>query len=255
MKKAIFVLSGNCRTFNDCIYSIYTHIITRLFTKDVTISVYLYLKLSDPGPKGQTDWNFEYKDVDIKDILDKISLFKMIYPDVNVEYKLMQNNEISDEELMSQVKDRNLYNGVYAKDNIFLRGLHCHYNLEKCGIYILDKEDSMQCKFDYVIYLRPDLCFIKDCDTIETYNTSIVTLGIGPNEYNNDHVAIIPRIHLNAFFFDRINLYRNNTTHIFLTPEEVYWNTIPYEVKSIGDYYIKRPLSSVSENSTHTPAL
>ena len=37
---------------------------------------------------------------------------------------------------MLQVKERHLYHNTFARDNIFLRVLHCHYNFEKCGIYI-----------------------------------------------------------------------------------------------------------------------
>ena len=64
MKNVIFVLSGNSRTFIDCIDSIYTHLILKLFPKDVNIYIYMYLKLTDPGPKGQDGWNFKYKDND-----------------------------------------------------------------------------------------------------------------------------------------------------------------------------------------------
>lgn len=118
--------------------------------------------------------------------------------------------------------------------------MHCHYNFEKCGNYILEKEKKLNCKFDYIIYVRPDLYFTKCCDNIEKYNSSIITLGEGPNIYNYDHMAIIPGKYLKEFFFDRINIYRNNTDKIFEIPEQVYNHTINYEVKSIGSYFIKR---------------
>jgi hypothetical protein len=240
MKNAIFILSGNCRTFISCIDSVYDHLISKLFTPDVNIYIYLYLKLSDPGPKGQFGWNFEYENVDYNILLDKINTFKTNHPAINIDYKILLDNEITDNELMAQVKDRSLYIDCYAKDNVFLRGLHCHYNFEKCGTYILEKENDIQSKFDYIIYVRPDLFFVNDCDDIGTYNTSIITLCEGPNSYNNDHMAIVPRDHFNAFFFDRMNVYRNNTLKCFISPEEVYWHTITYEVKPIGKYYIKR---------------
>ncbi len=240
MKNSIFVLSGNCRTFISCIDSIYTNVISKMFQQDVNIYIYLYLKLSDPGPKGQSGWNFEYKDVDYNIVLDKINTIKTNYPKLNIEYKLLTDNEISDNELIAQVKDRSLYKKFYGEDNKLLRGLHCHYNFEKCGFYILEKEKTIQSKFDYIIYIRPDLFFINSCNNIKTYNKSIITLGTGPNTYNNDHIAIVPRNHLNSFFFDRMNLYRNNTKKSFNVAEEVYWHTIKYEVKNIGKYYIKR---------------
>ena len=240
MINTIFILAGNCRTFIDCIDSICTNLILKLFSHDANIYIYLYLKLQDPGPKGQDGWMFEYKDNDCNIILDKINQIKINYPKLNIEYKLLNGDEISNKDLMAQVKERNLYIGQYGKENILLRGLHCHYNFEKCGNYILEKEKSIECKFDYIIYVRPDLFFINFCNNIETYNTSVITLGEGPNVYNNDHLAIIPRQNLNMFFFDRMNVYRNNTYKYFSTPEEVYWHTITYEVKAIGKYFIKR---------------
>lgn len=239
-KNAIFILCGNCRTFIDCFENLYNNIISKLFSEDDNIYIYLYLKLTDPGAKGQDGANFDYKDVEYNTVLDKLNSIKSSYQSLRIEYTLLPDNEITDNELMLQVRNRELYNGYYIKDNILLRGLHCHYNFEKCGMYILKKEESIQGKFDYIIYVRPDLFFWNSCPNIETYNNSIVTLGVGPGIYNNDHVAIIPREHLEAFFFDRMNVYRNNTTKYFITPEEVYWHTIKYEVKHIGEYYIKR---------------
>jgi len=240
MKTALFVLAGNCRTFVDCIDSAVRHLFLKLFSEDVNIYIYLYLKLSDPGPKGQDGWDFMYKDNDYNTILDKINEIKSTYPSLNIEYTLLNGENIPDSELLSQVKNRSLYINGYAKDNVLLRGLHCHYNLEICGNYILEKENAIQCKFDYIIYVRPDLFFTDYCNNIETYSKSIITLGEGPNSYNNDHLAIVPREHLNSFFFDRITVYRNNTNIFFQSPEEVYWHTISYEVKPIGPYFIKR---------------
>jgi hypothetical protein len=240
MKNVIFVLSGNSRTFIDCIDSIYTHLILKLFPKDVNIYIYMYLKLTDPGPKGQDGWNFKYKDNDYNEILDKIHEIETNYPNFNIEYKILNGDEISNNKLMPQVKNRRLYINFYADNHKLFRGIHCHYNLEMCGNYILEKEKSIESKFDYIIYLRPDLFFVDDCNTIETYSTSIITLGEGPNAYNNDHMAIVPRDHFNAFFFDRMNIYRNNRDKFFSTAEEVYWHTITYEVKPMGKYFIKR---------------
>lgn len=240
MKNVIFILCGNCRTFIDCIDSIYNHLIFKLFPENAKIYMYLYLKLTDPGPKGQDGWNFEYKDIHINLLLDKINDIKNKYPTIQIDYKLLDNNEISDTELFSQLKNRNLYYDYYAMDNHLVRGMHCHYNFEKCGFYILEKEKLINCKFDYIIYVRPDLYFTKSSKNIDMYNTSIVTLGKGPYEHNNDHLAIIPRQFFDCFFFDRINIYRNNTVNRFTTPEDIYWHTITFEVKEIGQYYIKR---------------
>jgi hypothetical protein len=236
MKNVIFILSGNCRTYNDCIESIYTHVISKLFSQDVKIFIYLYLKLSDPGPKGQQGWDYEYKQCDYNVILEEIHKIKTNYPMLNIEYKLLPGDEISDNDLLAQVKDRSLYNGFYAEDKKLLRGLHCHYNFEKCGNYILEKETSIQCKFDYIIYVRPDLYFFDSCNNITTFDTSKIITG------TTDHIAIVPRNHINAFFFDRMNIYRNNTEKYFTMAEDVWLHTLTniVEMGNIGKYYIKR---------------
>jgi hypothetical protein len=236
----LFVLCGNCRTFIDCFDSFYNHVLSKLFSEEYTIHLYLYLKLTDPGPKGTDGWDFEYKDVDSTLLLEKIQNIKDVYPSLHIEHKILLTNEISDEELMAQVKARSLYTWVYSRDSVLLRGLHCHYNFEKCGNYIQNKEKEMNIQFDYIIYVRPDLFFTSDSNPIEQYDTNIVTLGNGEYPSNNDHIAIIPRKYLDVFFFERMNIYRNNITKQFNTPEEVYWETIPYTKANIGIYYIKR---------------
>ncbi len=243
MDNVLVVLCGNCRTFIDCIESCYENVILKLFPNDkYNIHVYLYLKLSDPGPKGQYGWNFSYPDVESTKIISKLQILQEKYNSVSIEYKIIQTNEISDEELLSQVKSRDKYRSFYATDSTLLRGMHCHYNFEKCGEYILEKEKKLNSEFKYIAYIRPDLYFTSPCLSIESYSQTLVTLGIalGNHENNNDHIAIIPRNYLTAFFFDRMNVYRTNTSNIFYMPENVYWHTIPYEVKEIGNYYIKR---------------
>jgi hypothetical protein len=240
MKNVIFIFSGNCRTFTDCIESAYTHLISKLFSKDVKIFIYLYLKLSDPGPKGQQGWDYEYKQCDYNVIFRRIQEIETKYPMLNIEYKLLLGDEISNNDLLAQVKDRSLYNGFFAEDKKLLRALHCHYNFEKCGNYILEKETSIQCKFDYIIYVRPDLYFFDSCNNITIKkNKKIIIAGIGI-----DHIAILPRNHLNAFFFDRMNIYRNNTEKYFTMAEEVWDHTIANIFVEMGSiykkYYIKR---------------
>lgn len=237
----LFVLCGNCRTFIDCIDSCYNNIITQLFNKDkYNIYVYLYLKLTDPGPKGQDGWNFTYTDVDYNLLVNKISDLQSKFENIKVEYKILLSNENSDEELMSQVLDRSKYVSFYTKDSTLVRGLHCHYNLERCGHFIVGKEEDIRSTFKYIVYVRPDLFFTGKCEPIDTYDNTLVTLGSGPNCNNNDHIAIIPRDYFNAFFFDRMNIYRTNATIYFRMPEDVYWHTIKYIVRPIGSYFIKR---------------
>lgn len=244
-KNAIFVLAGNCRTFLDCIDSLYLNIISKLFDENTNIYLYLYLKLIDPGPKMLDGSNFTYETINHDKIVDKLNNIKMIYPHLNIDYKLLENNEISDDELFSQVKNRHLFTSPhtfsYNLDHVLLRGLHCHYNFEKCGNYLLEKEKNINSKFDYIIYVRPDLFFTHECNNINYYNNDLITLGNNFYAYNSfDLFAIIPRKYLDIFFFGRMEIYRNNNDTYFSIPEDVFIHNIPYEIKDIGRYYIKR---------------
>ena len=254
----IFILCGNCRTFIDCIDSCCDNVISKLFigTK-CNIYVYLYLKLTDPGPKGHGwGWDFTYSDVKYEMLINKINEIKDKHKNIFFEYKILNDNEISDTELLSQVKDRTKFIEYYSVDSFFIRGLQCHYNFESCGKYILEKEKSIENIFNYIIYIRPDLYFIKPCNTIDTYDNSSITVNHTINNIylidnplvkNNDTVnhtvslAIIPREHFVSFFFDRMKIYRNNTTHNFTTFEDVYFKTIKFNVKDIGVSFVKRP--------------
>ena len=244
INNAIFVFSGNCRSFIDCFESSYDSIISKLFLNNgYNIFIYLYLKLTDPGPKGQGGWDYTYDIINSDIIINKINEIKDKYKELNIDYKLIVSDEITDNELLSQVKDRTKYIGFYNEDSKLLRGMHCHYNFERCGKYILEKESATNILFNYIIYIRPDLYFTEPCFHIDTYDNNIITLGNGPggpNDNNNDHIAIIPRKHFESFFFDRMNIYRNNTTHIFEIAENVYRHTIQYKGNNIGRYFIKR---------------
>jgi hypothetical protein len=243
MKDAIFVIPGGCRTFLDCIDSIYNHIITKLFSiKEYNIHIYMYLKLSDPGPKGDPGWDFTYKSVDYTRLVEKIELLKSKYPFI-LEYKIINGDELSNDELLKQVKDRSKYCGrFFGNDSFLTRALQCHFNLEQCGAYILDKERKLNIVFDKIVYIRPDLFFSEDCKDIAKYSSTKVTTARGPIPYTceSDHCAIIPRLKLGNFFFDRINLYRNNITKLYEIVENVYYGTIDYEGQFVGKYYIKR---------------
>lgn len=253
-QNAMVVISGNCRTFIDCIDSCYTNVITKLFSQDnYNIFLYLYLKIKDPGPKGQTGWDFIYTDVDYSILVNKINEMIDKYKHINVEYKILENNEISDNDLYAEIKDRSKYQNRSATDkywgidSILLRSLHCYYNYELCGKYILNKENELKINFNYIIWIRPDLYFIEPAVSVERYNNNVVTCGqLFPNCYNTDHMALIPRKYFTNFFFDRIEVFRNNTEKIFVAPEELFWSTIKYEEQYIGKYYIKRQGNSLT---------
>ena len=68
----VFVFSGNCRTFIECIDSACEHIVSKLFNTNVKIVLYLYLKITDPGGRNESGSNFNYTDVDCDKLVNKI---------------------------------------------------------------------------------------------------------------------------------------------------------------------------------------
>ena len=122
----MFVLAGNCRTFIDCFDSMYSNIISKLFSEGTSnnIFLYLYLKLNDPGPKGQANWDFQYKDIEYNILIEKINEIKEKYLNIHVDYKILSSNAISDDEIMRKVKDRRLYINLFNNDYFLLRALH-----------------------------------------------------------------------------------------------------------------------------------
>jgi hypothetical protein len=219
------VLAGNCRTFVDCIDSIYERVISKMFDVHKTnIFIYLYLKLTDPGPKGMQGWDFSYADNDKDIVINKIIKVSEDYK-IPIDYKLLYTNEISDEELLSQIKDKSKYTGYLNIGNLLVRSIHCHYNFEKCGEFIEEKERKENLKFNYIVYVRPDLYFTEDCKPINEYDANLVTAGL-ETHCNCDHIAIIPRNQFVNFFYDRMNVYRNNTTNEFIRAEDIYFSTI-----------------------------
>jgi len=245
-KNVIFVFCGNCRTFLECIDNTIDKIIFNLTpVEEFNIFVYFYLKLKNPGPRNEQNYNFTYTDLNHDYLLNKINIIKEKYNNLFFDYKILEDNEISDNELLLQIKDRSKYIGQhYGNDEILLRGVHCHYNFEKCGQYILNKEKE-NITFDYIIYIRPDLYFSSNCQHINNYSSSKVTLARcyeGDSDICTDHFAIIPRNYFYSFFFGRMDIYRNNEIIEFSTPEDVYLYTIDYILNRVGFYTIRREI-------------
>lgn len=230
--KCLVVICGGARTFYDCIDSQYENIISKL-AQDV--SVLFYLKKTDPGPKGQEGWDFEYEDVENETINDKIN--KLKDQDIKVLSKIINEDEIDDNELLKKVKDRSKYIDFLSNDDNLIRCLHQFYNFKKCGEIIKNQNID----YDYYIFLRPDLFFTKSCFSIEKYSSTKVTLH--PDKVKDhylDQLAIIPKDQFNNFFFGRMKFMETNTSASFGKSEEIFVYTIDHETKNIGDFYIKR---------------
>jgi hypothetical protein len=239
MRNIIFVICGNARTFLQCFDSCYENVINVL-GRGQNVTLFFYLKLTDPGPKQQDGWNFTYSPQKHEEILGMIRKYygrgKQIY------YQLLAGDEINEKDILNQIADRSKYGGFFNQDVHLSRAMHCHYNFEACGKFILDLEKHNHSIYHTIVYVRPDIFFTEKCFELKYYNPFKVTFGNGPNLLLSDHIAIIPRKFFKQFFFDRMKVYRENRTFFFEYAEMVYQFTLKdnFIRENIGRYYIKR---------------
>jgi len=152
-KNAMFVFSGNARSFLQCIDSCYEHVITKLFKgTNTSITILFYLKLNDP--KHPTN---SFVDINRGIVENKLNELKKY--NIRIESILLDDNEIKDIDILSLVKDREKYIEYLSEDENLIRSLHCHYNFEACGKKILAYQKENNIEFDTFIYIRPDLFF------------------------------------------------------------------------------------------------
>lgn len=211
--------------------------------------VYFYLKLDDPGPKGQVGWDFSYTNQTKTNVVNKINqwLTQDLYT-----LNILETDELSKDELLSKVKNFNRYinffktkaknekiDKKYGRPVQYLhRAMNCHYNLYQCGFFIKDFQ-----KFTpkYIIYTRPDLMYKKYIN-LNMINDEQIILNKGPNPVNIDHFAVLPFRFYYDFFFKRFLTYCENESVDFSMPEDVYLYTIKnnFKVLELIQYYIKR---------------
>jgi hypothetical protein len=239
--KVLFIIAGGCRTFLECYDNIYNNLIIPFsdYNKDIIPDIYLYLKLSDPGKKDLVNWNFDYKQMNKEDIINKIN--SKHYTD----YKILEQPECSDLEHEKNIKNNNLVTrpkmisvpnddfGTHVNGESksktpvkrIIRGMQCHYNYKQCGEYILELEKKKKIKYDYIVFCRPDLYFLKSVKHYSSFNKDLICTGD-----KSDRLAYIPRKYMEKFFFDRYNVYINNASNfnneLFYNIKDVYFKTI-----------------------------
>jgi len=227
----LYIISGGARTFLQCIDKCYENIITKL-SEGANVSILFYLKLIDIGPKGQENWNFEYDDVEYDSVMKKI---KKLDKKVTVYYKILYDNEISDDKILSLVKNRSKYVDFLSEDKMLIRVMHFYYNIKCCKTII----DGLNKKFNYYIYIRPDLYFTEEAKPIKEYKIKKIAISSnGPNEYN-DHFFIIPHNNYNTFF-NLFDVFLNNRSVSYLHPEDLTEKNAKPEIIDLPTYYIKR---------------
>lgn len=231
----IFIICGNSRTFLECFDSCYKNIINEIGNKNSVIL--FYLKLDDPGPKGQDGWNYNYKKNIKTQIEEKIDIYK-----INKIKIILDTDEINDKLLLKEVHNRNLFIKFLNEDSKLARAMQCHYNLYRCGEIIKEYEKVNNIIFNTFVYIRPDLYFEKKIVNYNLKNFNKIIVALKFKNYKSDLFAIVPRKYFKEFFIDRFLFYKTNTNYKVNNAEEIYFKTISnkYITKYLTKYYIKR---------------
>jgi hypothetical protein len=246
----LFVISGNARTMMRCIDNCYTHLITKLFSNEpaAKVSVYMHLKLTDPGAVLAGDAVHQYVPVDREAMLKKIDELSSQYPHIKIHHTLLDGEEITESELLSQVTDRSRFTGMLADDKFLARSMFIHYNYERCGLNIERLQEENDTIYDTYIYVRPDILLTQDSYTIDKYSRDKVTISSKNNNPNDPDlnstglIYIIPKQLYTNFFVDIMNVYRINTGYEgrLGEPEYVAIAAMPYEVANVSNPIILR---------------
>jgi hypothetical protein len=222
----------------------YENIIEKLFKKNTPENTHLlfYLKCDDPGPKKQIGWNFSYPIIDKEKLSKKLLSLSKEYPKVTFHINLLETNEIEDNKLLNQVKDRSKYIQFFEDDEKLVRSMHCNYNLEQVNKLVKKIEKYKKIVFDYYIYVRPDLFFTSPSKNISEFPADKIILGFLHENSIADHISIIPKKYAREFFNGIMNIFRTNDTTLYRYNEEIYMKHIEgkYVGSFIGGYYIKR---------------
>ena len=240
MPNAAFVFCGGARTFLECFDTCFQKVICQLCPNadPCKVTLIFYMKLTDPGPKQQVDYDFTYKDNNYDETIQKIEAYRA--KGFKLYHKILFHSEINDIDLMLSVSRRDLYTEFNEQDHHFIRALHIAYNLERAGQMLLDIEKKRGFEFDTVIYIRPDLFFTGEARPLSEYVLNEAIFCTGTSDYSYDHFAIMPRALMKSFFLDKMEIYRTNNEKEFFTPEHMYTHTVPHRIEMIAEYYIKR---------------
>ena len=246
--KILYVISGCVRTFKYTIDSIFKNVVEGFSgMKDglkPNIKVLLYLKLTEPGPKGQIavrgHRNYKYSDVNISELQKLIGKYQKQF---NIEVRVILKEISTELELFNMVVNRQRFSGflnTYAqnekvstegpKQNL-IRSMYNFQSLLQCDKWIDEQNES----YNWIVWLRPDLLIKSRLKNYTTYINNTIYMGrTNPMSKCIDHIAIIPFQFRKQFFRDRFCLYSSKilTTDRFNTAEDIY----KYTLKDIKQY-------------------
>jgi hypothetical protein len=209
----LYCILGGVRTIDKTYDKIYHNVIRSFYYKESDI--YLYLKANDLGPKNNGGVNFVYHSLDKDEIIELVSKYhaidNLVFSDFNLE----------EEDIEKYVKNRERFINWMSTDDVLIRIMNFHYNLLKCGEWILEKEKLNKKQYDYIFYTRPDIDFPNRIPFYLNYSNEKV-YDLSKKNFN-DFAGIIPRNLMDHYLFKPFELYENlnNCTKQFFGPEQM----------------------------------
>ena len=209
----LYCILGGVRTIDKTYDKIYHNVIRSFYYKESDI--YLYLKVNDLGPKNNGGVNFVYHSLEKDEIIELLSKYhaidNLVFSDFNLE----------EEDIEKYVKNRERFINWMSDDEVLIRIMNFHYNLLKCGEWILEKEKLNKKKYDYIFYTRPDIDFPNRIPFYLNFSNDKV-YDLSKKNFN-DFTGIIPRNLMEHYLFKPFELYKNpnNYTNHFFGPEQM----------------------------------
>lgn len=247
----LFAVSGNARSFLNCFNSYIHNFVTPLLNNtNRSAHFYFYLKLRDPGPKGQHGFDYTYKDVDADAIVAQLRDLAR-QPHTLVSYRLMQEDDPTDDAIMAQVKNRSKYTQFLASDRMLVRSVQFFYNLEQVGKFLAERLWMQKWRYKDVVWTRPDLYFATKAKSLNDFRADGVVRGILNKQkryMSKDFIALVRGPFIEQFFTKGMHILRTNNHDLYSSSEALYYG-LAGRSDSFDEflvcYYVERNASRV----------
>ena len=163
----------------------------------------------------------KYSDVSRKSIVDAIEKYRSTVSHMKV--VILDDDEISDEQLIGRMKAPH----TFTRNTKYLsQMLHNHYNMERCWKLIDYPEQYASC-----VYIRADSYFFRNVCPWSRFNKNLIICF-------NDHMMIVPKVHMESFFTNIWHFHENNDTIEWICAEQA----LKYSIDSISVFVKKRDI-------------
>ena len=150
---AIALIGGGARTFLCTFDKILENFVVPLDEPRGGADVYAFLKTSDPGPKHQRGYDFEYKDVDAAALREKLATYPNVVGSTIIPEPACQGSCLLDR----HVRCRSRFQGFFGECEHLARYAAFAAGLEYLGTELFALEAVRGQRYAVVAWMRPDV--------------------------------------------------------------------------------------------------